>query len=95
MYTDSSQTPENLSLSGANSTHISFTWRPVSIHCESFYYALNTSNCGLCPVTSNNSEITCSGLILDGRICHVLVQTVVCNMGGSMSRPFTLKLKGS
>ena len=89
------QVPENISLSGVNSTHLNFTWNPVISHCDSIYYVLNTTNCGSCPVTSMISEMTCKGIVLDGRTCHVLVKAIVCNIHGSFSQRFSLALKGN
>ena len=57
-----------------------FEWSPVIINCPTLYYVIS-SNCGLCPNTTDKPTATCSANIseLSGGQCTFEVKTGVCN----------------
>lgn len=88
--------PENLSISHLNSTHLSFMWSTVLSVCTTLHYKIHATDCGFCPPATVNPEMTCGGIILDGRVCTVQIETSFCDqIVGNLSVPVSVTLKGN
>ena len=79
--------PSNLHISIADfvSREIVFRWSPDDPDCPIDYNILS-SNCGSCPTTTNNTNVTCTDVPIDGSTCTFAVQSVVCgNLSANVS----------
>ena len=56
---------------------IAFQWNTHPPNCHPTYNILS-SNCGLCPTTTNQTTVTCTDVPTDDGVCMLAVQTVVC-----------------
>ena len=59
------------------SNQLTFDWNPVAPDCQAVEYHIRASNCGSCPITTNNTSVTCTDVTSDG-LCIFFVETVVC-----------------
>ena len=95
MYTTANPSQFDAHVSDVSPTHITFTWNPVASDCSDVQYRLYTSNCGVCPIATVHTSVSCSHPIVDGRVCEFYAQSVVCgNITGNISNLATLTLKG-
>ena len=79
----------------ANSGQLIFQWSSVDPSCEPVYYHISASGCGHCLNVTNDTTIVCSDFSLDGQVCMLAVQTVVCdNITGNKSRRVEVILRG-
>jgi hypothetical protein len=70
-----------------------FSWSPVA---PAIHYNILASNCGICPTTTNHTNVTCTDVSLNGTVCTFAVQAVVCgNITGSASDPISIHLERS
>ena len=53
-----------------------FSWTPLVTNC--FYYSITSSNCGSCPTTSTDTNITCTDVPMNSGVCRLYVQAVIC-----------------
>ena len=84
--------PEKLTLSivDVGLKQLTFSWSPVSPGCSAIYYNIQASNCGICPNTTNYTNVTCTNVLVNGSgsLCSFAVRTVVCqNITGNESEP--------
>ena len=76
--------PTNIHLENINSSQITFAWDEVTIQCSSLQYVITAINCGVCPNTTTDKNVTCtiqSDLSLRTRLsdtCLFAVQTELC-----------------
>ena len=76
-----------------SSRELTFSWNPVGPDCPAIHYNILASNCGSCPTTTNHTNVTCTGVLLDGSTCTLAVQTVACeNITGEISDPISVTL---
>ena len=83
--------PNNVHLTDVRPGQVTFTWTSVS----SSYCSVNfvnysiTSDCGVCPTTTNMTTVTCSDLQLSTEPveCTFRVSSVVCDLTGNPSEP--------
>ena len=95
-YSDPSP-PNNILLMGVKPGMLTFSWDATAANCSSLHYNIGSTDCGLCPVTTNKTNASCSlnQLPVDHR-CNFTVQSVVCgDIGGRWSSPIYPVLKGS
>ena len=96
--------PNDIHLSDIGPTHLTFSWnqsllnyppwRPLDGSCSTIYNVI-TSNCGICPNSTTLTSTTCTNITIDGRICSLAIQTVVCgNIVGHRSNSVMTPLKG-
>ena len=94
-YVDPITPPNGIHLLDASSGNLTFKWNPVTSPCHTPTYSLHTVNCGLCPKVTNNTVMTCTDAVIDGRVCTLSIQTFICgNITGNTSIPVNYKLKG-
>ena len=74
--------PTNIHLENINSSQITFAWDEVTIQCSSLRYVITAINCGVCPNTTTDKNVTCtiqSDLSLrTSDTCLFAVQTQIC-----------------
>ena len=83
--------PRNLKISDIQSGYVIFTWDSVGPNCSSVRYNI-TSDCGVCPMTTNSTNITCSDQQIPST-CVLHVQSMICGFTGSASAPVVQELK--
>lgn len=59
-----------------------FAWNDVDIQCPHSLYVITSTNCGVCPNTTVNTNVTCtnfskSELVMNGQ-CVFAVKTEIC-----------------
>ena len=75
--------PTNIHVESNDSSQITFTWDEVTVQCSSLRYIITAINCGLCPNTTADKNVTCDiqADILNLRTnntCIFAVQTEIC-----------------
>ena len=50
--------PTNIHIESNDSSQITFAWDEVTAHCSSLQYIITAINCGLCPDTTTDKNIT-------------------------------------
>ena len=68
----------NVSLENVNESSLILSWDPVEPSCPAIHYTINASNCGSCPVITNETYMTCTNPPL-GTSCDIDIRTVVCD----------------
>ena len=90
--------PKTISLNDVSSDgQLIFSWSSVVQNCPSIQYNVNTTDCGVCPDNTADTNLTCttSNVSSIEQMCSFSVQTVVCdNIAGEVSAPLTITLKG-
>ena len=74
--------PSNVHIEANDSNHITFAWDEVTIQCSSLQYVITAINCGVCPNTTADKNVTCniqSDISLHTNdTCLFAVQTEIC-----------------
>ena len=74
--------PTNIHLENINSSQITFAWDEVTIQCSSLQYVITAINCGVCPNTTADKNITCNMQsdvsLRTNDTCLFAVQTEIC-----------------
>ena len=74
--------PSNAHVESNDSSQITFAWDEVTIQCSSVQYVITAINCGVCPNTTTDKNITCniqSDISLrTNDTCLFAVQTQIC-----------------
>ena len=80
--------PSDISWARISTEEIVFSWSPVVSNCSSIHYNVLDSNCGVCPNSTLDTNITCTNVSMNHlSICMLAVQTVVCgNISGEWSQ---------
>ena len=90
------QSPNDIRLIQVQPGQITFNWTSVDAQCDSVSYNIISSNCGHCPSTTSNTNITCRDTVASGQVCTFIVQAVVCgNITGNQSSPTSVIMKGA
>ena len=79
--------PKYLSSTKGQDNELTFTWTQQDTNCSSTvnYYNINSSNCGVCPKTTNNTNITCTNVIMNGSICTLTVEPESCGTASQVT----------
>ena len=89
--------PMDVKLLSVGESHLNFSWSDaVRPSCPALYYKINTTNCGVCPTTTNKTDVQCTGFNVstERQMCQLSVQTVVCDhLTGSRSNEITVILQ--
>ena len=59
-------------------SRIVFSWSPTFVNCSILHYSIISSNCGSCPTTSTDTNITCTHVPMNGSVCRLYVQAIIC-----------------
>ena len=80
LHVDQLSPPDKVHISGADlkSKSFTFSWSPVATDCSTVHYKILASNCGSCPTNTTHTNVTCTSVPTDGRVCTFTIQTVVC-----------------
>jgi hypothetical protein len=60
-----------------SSTELIFTWNASATDCSSLYYNIFHVNCGSCPTFTPDTNVSCTDIPIDGRVCLFSVQAIV------------------
>ena len=63
--------PGNVHLESNDSNQITFAWDEVITQCSSLRYVITAINCGVCPNTTTDTNVTCT-------ISHECAYVLVC-----------------
>ena len=79
--------PRNVHLESNDSNQITFAWDELVIQCPSLRYVITAINCGVCPNTTTDTNVTCvqsNVSVHTNHICLFAVQTEICGylLGG-------------
>ena len=55
-----------------------FNWSIPIPNCHALLYSITSSNCGSCPTTSTDTNVTCTDVPMNGSVCRLHVQAVFC-----------------
>ena len=69
--------PRNIKLLEANPTELTFNWIPPSELCPFLTYNIEAENCGICPNSIAQPNVTCTNFTLSA-MCTLKVYSVVC-----------------
>ena len=87
--------PDNVHLGSVTSRALTFNWNSVNTSCHAFAYSIASTNCGVCPINTTDTSVTCVNVSADGSVCMFQVQTTVCNNNhGPLSTSVPITLKG-
>ena len=91
------QPPNDVRLINVQPGQLIFNWTSVDPRCDSVSYNIISSNCGDCPPTTSNANVTCTDIqVASGQVCVLIVQPVVCgNIVGNQSSPTTVIIRGT
>ena len=88
--------PNNVRVQANNSQQITFVWDEVTSQCSSLQYIITAINCGVCPNTTADINITChiqSDISL--HTCMFAVQTEICGyLRGEKSEHIIVHIDG-
>ena len=76
--------PTNIHIESNNPHQITFVWDEVPVQCSSLQYIITTINCGVCPNTTTDKNVTCdtqshiSPHAKFNNTCLFAVQTEIC-----------------
>ena len=74
--------PNNVHIESNDSSQITFAWDEVTAHCSSLQYIITAINCGLCPNTTADKNITCNIQtdisLHTNNTCMFAVRTEIC-----------------
>lgn len=102
IHTESFPPPASVHLVQVNSSRMVFYWNmSTNSYCPSLHYNILSMNCGICPDTTENTEVTCFNFIPSDSttVCSFMVQVVICNnsdtpLSGDFSSPAVVNLTG-
>ena len=61
---------------------LTFNWSPtLAIDCGTIHYSISETGCGVCPISTPNTSVTCTDITLSPNssiLCSLSVQPVVC-----------------
>ena len=52
--------PSNVHVEANDSSQITFAWDEVTVQCSSLQYVITAINCGVCPNTTADKNVTCN-----------------------------------
>ena len=90
-YTDPYPPPSIIKITEIRPGIVRFSWDPVAPNCSSVQYKI-TSDCGVCPMTTDSANVTCSDQQIPS-VCTLHVQSMICGFIGSSSVPVVQTLK--
>ena len=74
--------PSNIHIESNDSSQITFAWDELTVQCLSLRYIITTINCGLCPNTTADKNVTCDIQadinLHTNNTCMFAVQTEIC-----------------
>jgi hypothetical protein len=74
--------PTNIYIESSDSHQITFAWDEVTVQCSSLQYIITAFNCGVCPNTTADKNITCDTQSdispRTNNTCLFAVQTEIC-----------------
>jgi hypothetical protein len=76
--------PTNVHIESKDSHQITFAWDEVTVQCSSLQYIITAINCGVCPNTTADKNVTCntqsdiSQRTKLNNTCLFAVQTEIC-----------------
>ena len=76
--------PSNIHIESNDSHQITFAWDEVTVQCSSLQYIITAINCGVCPNTTADKNVTCdtqshiSPHTEFNNTCLFAVQTEIC-----------------
>ena len=75
---------------------ITFAWNHSNVSmCPAIPYNILTSNCGRCPTTTDNTEVTCTDVPTDADYCSfALIPTICGGVSPNLSILLDVRLKG-
>lgn len=80
MLTEPIQSPTDIHIFDISSKFITFSWSAAVSDCRKIKYNLYAENCGICPFATFHTAVSCNNPIIDGRVCHFRVKSVVCGI---------------
>ena len=63
-----------------------------SLDHQATYKIIASRDCGCCPTTTNNTTVICTDLPVDGSVCTLAIQTVVCGITGELSHNISVQV---
>ena len=89
--------PMNLHLEEANTTHLKFSWDTFFRTCPPFRYDIHTTNCGSCLESVDSATVVCNNLQIstDAQLCSIAVQSRCNEVVGNTSDILQVVLKGN
>jgi hypothetical protein len=74
--------PSNVHIESNDSHQITFAWDEVTVQCSSLQYIITAINCGVCPNTTADKNVTCDTQSdisqRTNNTCTLAVQTEIC-----------------
>jgi hypothetical protein len=74
--------PDNVHIESSDSHQITFAWDEVTVQCSSLQYIITAINCGVCPNTTADKNVTCDTQShisqRTNNTCLFAVQTEIC-----------------
>ena len=93
--------PGNVHVESNDSRQITFAWDEVAMLCSSLQYIITTINCGVCPNTTTDKNVTCdtqshiSPHTEFNNTCLFAVQTEICGyLRGNRSEYVMVQMDG-
>ena len=78
------------------SNQLVFAWNKTTTQCSSLQYIITTMNCGVCPNTTTDTNVTCVLMNTtdhEDLICKFAVQIEICgHLAGERSEKLTVNL---
>ena len=76
--------PPSVHLESKDSNQLVFAWDEAITQCSPAQYIITAINCGVCPNTTIDTNITCVQYMYTNRTCLFAVQTEICGylLGG-------------
>ena len=86
----------NVSLTDVSPNYLTFSWTQVQSSCRILSYAIDSTNCGLCPSSSNSTTVNCTNFQLSSvrTECRFAVSTVICENITGASRESLVTIGG-
>jgi hypothetical protein len=76
-----------------DTTELIFTWNASTTSCSSLYYNVFHVNCGSCPMFTPDTNVSCTDVPTDGRVCLFSVQAIVStNITSNWSNALQIKI---
>lgn len=72
--------PTDVHMSDISSIFITFSWSAVASDCRNIKYNLHAENCGICPIATVHTAVSCNNPVIDGRVCHFRAESVICGI---------------
>lgn len=88
--------PSDVRVEAIERSRIVFAWnKTIGAQCSSVQYIITSVNCGACPNTTIDTNITCVELSVRNHTCMFAVQTEICGyLVGSRSEYLIVNLFG-